>query len=153
MEKLVYAWRLDASTVGDVRSGRKILTELPTHTGSCAMDAAYDAYDVYEQVEANGADPIIKPRKNARTQTRDARGRALRHRLRHPTRWQRAYDRRPIVESVNYAVKRRWGDRLHRHGLRRQRKETGLRILTYNSNMVNRAWIRQGRQGITGREL
>ena len=141
-EKVVYAWRLDRSRWGDVTAGRRILPDLPPNTGDVAMDPAFDARDIYELVEANGATPIVKPRANARTTHVNARGRAIRWKLRHPTAWQRRYNRRPITESVNYALKRKFGDRLWSRGLRNQRIEFALRILVYNTALVCRSRIR-----------
>lgn len=137
-EKFVYDWRLDRSKVGDVTAARKMLTTLPPRTRVVSMDGAYDAHAIYELVEGNGAEPIIKARKNAKTQTRDARGRALRWALRHPKRWKGKYNRRPITESVNYSIKRRFGDRLWSRGLRAQRREMAQRIVVYNLTLKNR---------------
>lgn len=141
-EKFVYEWRLDSSRVGDTTAARKILPLLPANTKEVEMDGAYDANDLYEIVEHQGADPIIKPRANARTGTLDARGRALRDRLRHPTAWQRRYDRRPITEAVNSSLKRRFGDRLHCRGLWNQRQEMAVRILVYNIALKGRWKVR-----------
>lgn len=141
-EKFVYEWRLDASRVGDITAARKILPDLPANTTEVSMDAAYDAGDLYEIVEQQGAAAIIKPRANARTGTIDARGRALRERLRHPTKWQRRYNRRPITESVNSSIKRRFGDRLRCRGLWNQRQEMAVRILVYNIALKGRWKVR-----------
>ena len=142
-EKLIYEWRLDKSRVGDVTGARKILADLPPDSASVAMDAAYDARDIYEMVEEKGARPIIKPRKNARRTELNARGRAIRRMDAHPALWHREYDRWPITESVNYALKARFGQRLYSHGLRRQRKEMGFRILVYNTNLSLRRLVRR----------
>jgi transposase len=141
-EKFVYEWRLDSSRVGDITAARKILPNLPANTIEVEMDGAYDASDLYEIVEQQGAAPIIKPRANARTGTLDARGRALRDRLRHPAKWQRRYNRRPITEAVNSSLKRRFGDRLHCRGLWNQRQEMAIRILVYNIALKGRWNVR-----------
>lgn len=78
--------------------------------------------------------------------------RAIRGHLAHPTAWERFDHRRPIVESANYGLNRRFGDRLHCHGLRRQRKEVAFRILTYNASMVQRNHLRNGVDPFHGRE-
>lgn len=143
-EKFVYDWRLDRSRVADVTAGRTIVARLPPRTAVVTMDPAYDAYDVYELVERQGADPVIKPRRNARIRTVDARGRALRWRARHPAAWRKKYNRRPITESVNYAIKRRFGDRLWSKGLRSQRKEMARRIIVYNVALLCRWTLRMG---------
>lgn len=141
-EKVVYEWRLDASRVADMAAGRRVLPHLPPHTGPVAMDAAFDARDIYEAVEAAGAEPVVQPRANARATEVNARGRAIRERLRHPLSWQRKYRRRPITESVNFALKRRFGDRLWARGLWSQRKELAFRILVYNAALVIRSRVR-----------
>lgn len=141
-EKVVYEWRLDRSRWGDVTMGRKILSSLPPGTGDVAMDPAFDARDIYRLVATNGATPIVKPRANARTGEVNARGRAIRWKLAHPTAWQRRYNRRPITESVNFALKRKFGDRLWSRGLRNQRIELAFRILVYNAALVCRSRIR-----------
>lgn len=142
VEKFVYEWRLDASRVADVTAARKILPDLPANTMEVTMDAAYDAGDLYDIVEQQGAAPIIKARANARTGTLDARGRALRDRLHHPTKWQRRYNRRPITEAVNSSLKRRFGDRLHCRSLWNQRQEWAIRILVYNIALKGRWNVR-----------
>lgn len=141
-EKFVYEWRLDSSRVGDITAARKILPGLPANTLEVSMDAAYDVGELYTLVEDQGAAPIINPRANARTGTIDARGRALRGRIRHPTSWQRRYNRRPITEAVNSSIKRRFGDRLHCRGLWNQRHELAIRILVYNIALKTRWKIR-----------
>lgn len=146
-EKFVYEWRLDSSRVGDITAARQILPNLPPNTTEVSMDAAYDAGDLYEIVEQQGAAPIIKARANARTGTLDARGRALRDRLRRPTAWQRRYNRRPITEAVNSSLKRRFGDRLHCRGLWNQRQEMAVRILVYNIALKGRWEVRLRIQG------
>lgn len=143
-EKVIYEWRLDRSKVGDLTAGMKIADDLPPNTGDVAADPAYDARKFYAKIEEKGGVPIVKPRKNARTQTRDARGRAIRWMLRHKKRWDPRYHRRPITESVNFAFKRKFGDRLWSHGLRSQRIEMGFRVLVYNSGLVCRSRLRDG---------
>jgi len=143
-EKVVYEWRLDRSKVADVTAGMKILPDLPANTGDVTVDGAYDARKFYAGVEEQGANPICKPRKNARTQTRDARGRAIRWMIAHPAKWKGKYHRRPMTEAVNFALKRKFGDRLWSRGLRNQRIEFGFRILVYNSGLVCRSRLRDG---------
>lgn len=142
-EKFIHSWRLDTSRTADVKAGRALIDRLPPKTRDVSGDTAYDAYDVYDRIEQQGAKSAIKPRSNAKTGTIDARGRSLRERLRRPTAWQRRYDRRPILESGNYALKRRFGARLSTRGLHRHRKESGYRIIAYNTNMVKRALVRR----------
>lgn len=134
-EKFVYDWRLDHSGVGDVNQGRKLLVNLPGDTMVSCMDGAFDARDVYTMVEEQGARPIIKNRGNAKRGEINARGRAVRWRDAHPSRWQALYDRRPITESVNSSLKRRFGNRLRSRGLWNQRREVALCMLVYNAAM------------------
>jgi transposase len=128
--------------VGEQRQARRLLRRLPARTQVVSADPNYDAYKVYETVEAQGARPVIKPRKNAKRGTIDARGRAIRWWDRCPKTRQRLYGRRVITESVNSSIKRRFGRRLRTHGVIRQRQEFAFRVLAYNTNMVHRAKIR-----------
>lgn len=143
----MYEWRLDKSRVADVTAGEKILARLPRNAGVVSMDGAYDARRIYEIVEQNGAKPIIKSRKNARAGTVNARGRAIRFQRRRQAAWQRMYNRRPITESVNYAIKRRFGDRLWTRGMWAQRNEIALRILVYNTALLGRWFTRMRYHG------
>jgi hypothetical protein len=146
-EKIVYTWRLDKSRVADVTASKTVLDPLPKNTRFVDMDGAYDARHVYELVEAQGAQPIVKPRSNANPNRLGARGRALRWRLAHPEAWQRRYNRRPITESVNYALKRRFGERLWAHGMWAQRQEIAIRIMVYNGTHKVRSMVRAEFQG------
>lgn len=143
-EKFIYEWRLDNSRVGDVTAGKKVVQRLPKDTATLTADGAYDAREFYTEVEANGARPVVKPRRGytLKAHNHPARPRALRWRQAHLRQWTALYHRRPIAESGNYSLKRRFGDRLWTHGLWRQRKELGLRVLVYNCNMVHRWLIR-----------
>ncbi len=143
-EKFVYEWRLDTSRVGDVRAGRFIIPLLPGDVRAMSADGAFDSSEIYRLIEERGARPIIKPRANARIRGRGsfARPRALRWRLKNPEKWQDEYDRRPITESVNYALKRRFGERLWTRGLRAQQREMAARILAYNVCLKTRWKIR-----------
>lgn len=141
-EKFVYDYRLDDSGRAEVHQAKEVLADLPDDTREVALDAGHDARDLYEAVESNGAVPVIKPRKGARTGRINARGRAIRDRLRRPTRWRRRYRRRVIVESVNSSLKRRFGARLRSRGVWNQRREFGLRVVVYNLCMLNRRRVR-----------
>lgn len=141
-EKFIYQWRLDKSTVGDVTAARKVLPCMPCDTRSVAMDGAYDARPVYALVEENGVRPIVKERINARRKDLDARGRAIRWKDANPSAWKAEYDRRPIVESVNSSLKRRFGDRLWARGVWNQRREMAFRVLVYNCAMKTKWSVR-----------
>lgn len=145
-EKFVYEWRVDKSRVGDVTAARKILPDLPDDTAVVSLDGAYDARDIYQAVEDAGARPVIKNRANANLKSLglSARPRAIRWRSKHPDAWQALYNRRPITESVNYAVKRRFGDRLWARGIWNQRREMGFRLLVYNAALKCR-WLTRTR--------
>lgn len=147
-EKFIYDWRLDKSSVADVTAARKVLPNMPQDTSVVTMDPAYDARDVYTMVEDGGARPAIKPRAGYSLKSRghSARPRALRWLEKHKTKWQDLYDRRPISESANYSLKKRFGERLDSHGVWQQRKEQAFRVLVYNGNMSHRRKIRRAIQ-------
>lgn len=141
-EKFIYDWELDTSNHNDIDPGRNLIQDLPRNTCEASFDAAYDARDIYATIEKQGARAFIQPRRNARTTTLDARGRAIRRKQRNGAAWERRYHRRSITESVNSSLKRRFGDRLRSKGLHNQRREFGLRVLVYNLNMHHRRSIR-----------
>lgn len=142
-EKFIHNWMLTRSQVGEKRHARHILPKLPARTTMVVADPNYDVYEFYDTIEKQGARPVIKPHKNAKRGTLDARGRAVRRWHRRRRTRKKEYGRRVVCESVNFAFKQRLGRRLRTHGVHRQRRELGFRVLAYNANMVHRAILRR----------
>ena len=99
-------------------------------------DGAYDSGDVFEMLEARGIEPVIKPRKNSRLDTRSpARRREVkRYRVLGYEAWakERGYGRRWMAETAFSTFKRLFGEHSLARTLENINKELTAKVALYN---------------------
>lgn len=99
-------------------------------------DKAYDAEWLHEQVHACGMRAHIPSR---------ARARDGFWRKKHAKTFaQRIYNQRPLIETTNSVVKRRWGGNIAAHNIVMIRIEILLKLLTHNLFLIRKSilWMR-----------
>lgn len=132
-ERLTGNDKHDASQVEALLEETVETTGPVTHVGG---DGAYDTWDVYEAIEAVGAQPVIPPQKNAKIKQHGnakgpplARDEALRYIRRHGrAKWKRVhgYHLRSLAETALYRFKGIIGRLLRARTLVNQRTEARL---------------------------
>jgi hypothetical protein len=102
--------------------------------GVVVGDPAYTNRAIVEQVVSLGATPIFKPRSNMRTQQHGVSGWGdmIAFFMVHRQEFDALYHRRVQVESVNSAIKRRFGESLRSRTPISRRNELLCRLIAYN---------------------
>jgi len=123
--KKVLAIRLRARKSHDIKDAPYLVRHMPYLPQKIVADSAYDSEKFYEFLWDKGIIPVIKVRKNA------YRG-YVRKKVRKLFR-KRTYNRRSIVESVNFAMKKKFGASVSSIRIRMQRAEMYCRAIAHNT--------------------
>lgn len=141
----ITATTLTPNSEHDSSQVKPLLDETEENRGdldSVTGDGAYDTWDSYAQIEAQGARAVIPPQRNAKIRqhgnckalplARDETVRAVRCQGR--KRWKQAsgYHRRSLAESTIWRFKRNIGRLLRTHALAHQRTEVRLGMQLLN---------------------
>ena len=129
-------------TSGEVHDSTQLgalLTSLPIDDlEAVTADAGYLSRQNCDLIEAVGAKPYIKIRKNVNT-IRARGSRAWVNKIlewrRNPKAWNKRYHKRSCAESAFSAIKRRFGHRLASIRRDLQRKELMTKVISYNINI------------------
>ena len=136
--KEVVAMEISTDDTHDVKAFPRLVekAEKRRHVSQALGDGAYDSADVFEELEARGVEPIIKPRRNSRPDTpSQARRNAVRQYmdLGHQA-WARlkGYGRRWIVETAFSTFKRLFGEHSLARNLENIARELVVKVSLYN---------------------
>jgi len=136
--KEVVAMEISTDDTHDVKTFPRLVekAEKRRHVSQALGDGAYDSADVFEELEARGVEPIIKPRRNSRPDTpSQARRNAVRQYmdLGHQA-WARlkGYGRRWIVETAFSTFKRLFGEHSLARSLENIARELVAKVALYN---------------------
>lgn len=122
--KKILAARVRALGAHDVRDVDYLVKRLPAQVEILLGDKGYDSEKVHLTCKKKGIRAIIP----ARTRCRKGRHRK-KMRDNFP---QKIYNNRPIIETVNSALKRLYGGSVRCHKAHTQRAEIFLRLIQYN---------------------
>ena len=123
---------------------KKLLEALPLDdVEAVAADSAYLSRENCDLIEAIGAKPYIKPKKNSTARSHGSR--AWRNMIlnyrEYPEEWKRKYHIRSSAETAFSVIKRRFGYRLSSIRKDLQRKELMTRVIAYNLNILTKKAI------------
>jgi transposase len=122
--KRILAIRSRAKIAHDIRDARYLVKKIKKKPNKILADTAYDSEKFYEFLWDNKVVPIVKPRKNA------FRG-FFRHKAIKSFR-KKTYNRRSIVESVIFSIKRKFGASVSSVKFSAQRAEMYCRAIAHN---------------------
>lgn len=122
--KKILTARVRALGAHDVRDVEYLVKRLPVKVDTLLGDKGYDSEKVHLTCKKNGIRAVIPTRAGCR------RGR---HRKKMRDNFpQKIYNRRPLIETVNSALKRLYGSSVRCHTVQTQRAEVFLRLIQYN---------------------
>jgi len=118
---------------------KNVLASLPIDDlETVAADSAYLSWHNCDLIEAKGAKPFIKPKRNVKDRSRGSKAwKNMIHYFRgNPQGWRRTYRLRSSAETAFSAIKRKFGHRLTAVRKDLQRKELMTKVIVYNLNIV-----------------
>ena len=123
-ERKILSARLRAKPVHDNKEVPYLLKKSPCIAEINIMDKAYDSNKTHEIFRNKGKYSIIPARKGCK---KGKYRKEMRDHINHQQYWQRN-----IIESINSAIKRIYGETLHGKHITTQRAETYSRLILYN---------------------
>lgn len=141
----IVAETLTENSVTDANQVPDLLEQIESPIDEFRGDGGYDKWQVYEAVEARGAQPIIPPQKNAKIKRhgnasgpalpRDAAIRLIRQVGRSEWKRQVGYHQRSLAETAMHRMKMTFGGELKNRNLDNQRTEARLRCKILNHHI------------------
>ncbi|MFQ6096019.1 MAG: transposase [Candidatus Bathyarchaeia archaeon] len=123
---------------------KKLLDSLPLEdVEAVAADSAYLSRENCDLIEAIGAKPYIKPKRNSTARSHGSRAwrnMILNHRE-NPEEWNKRYHIRSSAETAFSVIKRRFGYQLSSIRKDLQRKELMTKVIAYNLNILAKTII------------
>jgi len=116
--------RIRAKKAHDIKDAAYLVKRLPKSPKKLVADAAYDSEKFYEVLWDRGIMPVVKQRKNAR------RGFVRKKVKRYFNK--KVYNRRSIVESVFFSIKRKFGASVSSFKFSNQKIEIYCRAIAHN---------------------
>ena len=123
--KRILAIRSKAKKSHDIKDAEYLVKRFVKFPSKIVADAAYDSEKFYEFLWDNGIVPVVKVRKNA------FRG-FIRHKVMKAFN-KRVYNRKSIVESVFFSMKRKFGASVSSLKIKSQRAEMYCRAIAHNT--------------------
>ena len=122
-----------------------IVRVLLARIGDVCGDKAYSCRENVRQVASRGGTPFLMPKDNASNKARGCQPwkEMMNYRKKHPTKFKNRYHKRSNAESTNASLKGKYGEFLYSRIWHTQKREAGLKILTYNVRQLIRFRIRQ----------
>ena len=107
-------------------------------------DKAYSCRENVRQVASRGGTPFLMP-DNASNKARGCQAwkDMMNYRKKHPRKFKNRYHKRSNAESTNTSLKGKYGEFLYSRIWYTQKREAGLKVLTYNVRQLIRYRIRQ----------
>jgi len=118
---------------------KNLLASLPLDDlEAVAADSAYLSRRNCDLIEAKGAKPFIKPKRNIKGRSHGSKAwKNMIHYFRgNPQGWKRTYRFRSSAETAFSAIKRKFGHRLTAIRKDLQRKELMTKVIVYNLNIL-----------------
>ena len=108
-----------------------------------AADSAYLSRRNCDLIEAKGAKPFIKPKRNVKGRSHGSKAwkNMIHHFRGNPQGWKQTYRLRSSAETAFSALKRKFGYRLSAIRKDLQRKELMTKVIAYNLNILARISI------------
>ena len=135
------------SAVADINGLYAMLGRLGLGTGDFCLDSAYLARLMCNMISAMGMVPRIKPKSNT---IRNARGsqswrEMVSLYMDDKDRFDSEYHQRSIIEAVFAALKKMYGDSTRCRKHENRTRETAIRVMCYNVELVARFLAKDGR--------
>ena len=147
-EKPVYSWILTSALRHDSPRFRTLLKRVHGRIGDVCADKADSCRENAKLVVERGGRPFLMPKKNASSKARSHQAwkDMMKFKQGHPRAFLNRYHKRSNSESTNSSFKRKNGEFLHSRKWKTQKRETGLKIITYNTRLLIRYRIREETQ-------
>lgn len=124
---------------------RTLLRRVHGEIGDVCSDKANSCRKNVALVAKLGGKPFLMPKSNASSKARgyQAWKEMMLFREKYPEQFERRYHKRSNAESTNASFKGKYGDNLYSRAWRMQKREAGLKVITYNLRQLIRFRIRQ----------
>ena len=121
-----------------------LLKRIHGKIGNVCGDKANSCRRNAELVAELGGKPFLMPKKNASSRARGyhAWKVMMRYKEEHPKAFENRYHKRSNAESTNSSFKGKYGEFLHSRQWYTQKREAGLKVITYNIRQLIRFRIR-----------
>lgn len=112
--------------------------------GDVCGDRAYSCRENARQVVSRGGTPFLMPKENASSRAKGCQPwkDMMTYRKRHPRKFKNRYHKRSNAEATNASLKGKYGEFLYSRIWRTQKREAGLKVVTYNIRRLIRYRIR-----------
>jgi transposase len=112
--------------------------------GDVCSDSANACRENAQLVKRKGGTPFLMPKRNASMKVKghQAWREMVKFREKHPKAFKNRYHKRSNVESTNRSFKGKYGEFLRSRVWHTQKREAGLKVLTYNIRQLIRYRIR-----------
>jgi len=147
-DKPIYSWILTSALRHDSPRFRTLLKRVHGRIGDVCADKADSCRENAKLVAERGGRPFLMPKKNASSKARSHQAwkDMMKFKQEHPRAFLNRYHKRSNSESTNSSFKRKNGEFLHSHKWKTQKREAGLKIITYNTRLLIRYRIREQTQ-------
>ena len=144
-EKPIYSWQLTSALRHDSSRFRTLLKRVHGEIGNVCGDKAYSSRENAELVAKRGGRPFLLTKENASSEAKghQAWKEMMRYREEHPKAFEKRYHKRSNSESTNSSFKRKYGEFLYSRKWKTQKREAGLKVITYNLRLLIRYRIRE----------
>ncbi len=108
-------------------------------------DKAYSCRENAREVASRGGRPFLMPKENASSKAKGCQAwkEMMNYRKNHPRKFKNRYHKRSNAESTNSSLKGKYGEFLYSRRWHTQKREAGLKVVTYNVRQLIRYRIRQ----------
>ncbi|MGI0092255.1 MAG: transposase [Nitrososphaerales archaeon] len=144
-EKPIYSWILTSALRHDSPRFRALLRRIHGKIGNVCGDKAYSSRENARMVSKRGGRPFLMPKKNASPKAKGCQAwkeMMMNYRKEHPIAFKNRYHKRSNSESVNSSFKGKYGERLYSRKWHLQKREAGLKVITFNLRQLVRFRIR-----------
>lgn len=143
-EKPIYSWTLTSALRHDSPKFRMLLKRIHGGIGIVCSDKANSCRENAELVVSRGGKPFLMPRKNASSKAKGSQAwkEMMTYRKEHPKAFKNRYHKRSNAESTNSSFKGKYSEFLFSRKWHTQKREAGLKVLTYNTRQLIRFRIR-----------
>ena len=137
-EKPIYSWQLTSALRHDSPRFRTLLKRVQGEIGNVCGDKAYSSRENAELVAKRGGRPFLMPKENASSKAKGhhAWKEMMMYREEHHKAFENRYHKRSNSESTNSSLKRKYGEFLYSRKWKMQKREAGLKVITYNLRLL-----------------
>ena len=124
---------------------RTLLRRVHGEIGDVCSDKANSCRENASMVAEHGGRPFLMPKSNASSKAKGhwAWREMMLFREEHQEEFERRYHKRSNAESTNASFKGKYGEHLYSRRWHTQKREAGLKVITYNLRQLVRYRLRQ----------